>query len=66
MIDSLLAKGFLPDYVIRKGIRALNRRRLKEISADNIELGQAKAMALVEQLRQSKIAILTEKANEQH
>jgi cyclopropane-fatty-acyl-phospholipid synthase len=66
MLDSLLAKGFLPDSVIRLGIRALNRRRLKEISADNIELAQAKAMALVEQLRQSKIAVLTEKANEQH
>lgn len=66
MIDSLLAKGILPDFVLRWGIRALNRRRLKEISADNIELAQAKAMVLVETLRQSKIAILTEKANEQH
>lgn len=66
MIDWLLARGFLPDFVIRRGIRALNRRRLKEISADNIELGQAKAMQLVQSLRQSAIAVLTEKANEQH
>lgn len=66
MIDSLLAKGLLPDFIIRRGIRMLNRRRLKEISAHNIELGQAKAMALVETLRKSEIAILTEKANEQH
>lgn len=66
MLDALLAKGFLPDFVIRRGIRALNRRRLKEIGADSIEIGQAKTMALVEGLRQSKIAILTEKANEQH
>lgn len=66
MIDTLLARGILPDFAIRWGIRSLNRRRLKEISAGNIELGQAKAMALVEQLRASEIAVLTEKANEQH
>jgi cyclopropane-fatty-acyl-phospholipid synthase len=66
MIDALLAKGFLPDFIIRRGIRALNRRRLKEISADNIELAQAKTMALVENLRRSEIAVLTEKANQQH
>ncbi len=66
MIDTLLARGFLPDFVIRRGIRALNRRRLSEISAGNIELAQAKTMALVENLRRSEIAVLTEKANEQH
>ena len=66
MIDSLLARGILPDFVIRRGIRHLNRRRLKEISAEHIELAQAKAMQLVEQLRNSEIAVLTEKANEQH
>ncbi|MBN8220327.1 MAG: class I SAM-dependent methyltransferase [Spirochaetes bacterium] len=66
MIDSLLARGVLPDFVIRRGIRHLNRRRLKEISAEHIELAQAKAMQLVEQLRNSEIAVLTEKANEQH
>lgn len=66
MIDSLLAKGLLPDFVIRRGIRLLNRRRLREISAQNIELGQAKAMQLIGELRNSEIAVLTEKANEQH
>lgn len=66
MIDALLARGIVPDFVIRRGIRALNRRRLKEISAGNIELAQAKTMALVASLRRSEIAVLTEKANEQH
>lgn len=66
MIDSLLARGILPDFVIRRGIRHLNRRRLKEISAGHIELAQAKAMQLVELLRGSEIAVLTDKANEQH
>jgi len=66
MIDTLLAKGIIPDFIIRRGIRALNRRRLKEISAGHIELAQAKTMALVESLRRSEIAVLTEKANEQH
>lgn len=66
MIDALLARGIVPDFIIRRGIRALNRRRLKEISAGHIELAQAKTMALVESLRRSEIAVLTEKANEQH
>lgn len=66
MIDDLLARGFVPDFAIRWGIRFLNRRRLEEISSGNIELGQARAMALVDQLRTSEIAVLTEKANEQH
>lgn len=66
MLDWLLSRGFLPDFIIRRGIRALNRRRLKEISADNIELGQARAMQLVQNLRQSAIAVMTDKANEQH
>lgn len=65
-MDSILARGLLPDFVVRHGIRALNRKRLKEISADNIELGQAKTMALVEALRHSEVAVLTEKANSQH
>lgn len=66
MLDALLARGFLPDFVIRRGIRHLNHRRLKEISAGNIELAQAKTMQLIENLRSSQIAVLTEKANEQH
>jgi cyclopropane-fatty-acyl-phospholipid synthase len=66
MMDAVLARGWLPDFLIRRGIRMLNRRRLGEISAGNIELGQAKAMALVARLRESEIAVLTDKANEQH
>lgn len=66
MLDWLLSRGFMPDFLIRRGIRALNRKRLKEISADNIELAQAKTMQLVSLLRKSEIAVLTEKANEQH
>ncbi|MFO1527053.1 MAG: cyclopropane-fatty-acyl-phospholipid synthase family protein [Turneriella sp.] len=66
MLDSLLAKGVLPDFVIRRGIRMLNRRRLKEIGADTIELAQAKTMQIVQKLRDSAIAVMTDKANEQH
>jgi cyclopropane-fatty-acyl-phospholipid synthase len=66
MLDSILARGYVPDFIIRRGIRRLNRQRLKEIGRDNIELGQARAAQLVEVLRNSDIAVLTDKANEQH
>jgi len=66
MIDWLLSKGLLPDFVIRLGIRRLNRVRLRELGANHAELAQAKAMQVVNRLRQSAIAEETEKANEQH
>jgi len=66
MLDALLARGLLPDFALRRGIRFLNRRRLKEAGAGHAELAQAKTMALVHELRRSQIAVLTDKANEQH
>ncbi|HRP68053.1 MAG TPA: cyclopropane-fatty-acyl-phospholipid synthase family protein [Turneriella sp.] len=65
-IDSIVSRGILPDAILRLAIRKLNRRRLKEISFDDIELAQAKTQEVVQILRSSEIAVLTEKANEQH
>lgn len=65
-LDALLARDLLPDAVLRFGIRRLLRQRLREEDRGSAE-AQARALqALVEELRQSPIAIQTAAANEQH
>jgi cyclopropane-fatty-acyl-phospholipid synthase len=64
MIDSLLAKGIIPDLLIRKGIRSLLAQRLKdEYAGDNFD---DKRKKLVAELKGSVLAIETDKANDQH
>ena len=65
-IDSLIAKGLLPDWLIRIGIRRLLRARLQEESRGSAEQRLAAHLAFVEDLKRSPIAINTEAANEQH
>ena len=58
--------GRVPDWLIRAGIRRLLRHRLENEGARN-PLGQSqRAQQLIEELRQSAIAIETDAANEQH
>lgn len=59
-------RGLLPDSLIRYGIRQLLRKRLREISVENLEQESVQNQRLIEQLRQSAIATETDKANEQH
>ena len=63
---SLVERGLLPDSVIRVGIRRLLEQRLIEESKGDVELQQTHLMKLVEQLRNSPVAIETAAANEQH
>ena len=63
---SLVERGLLPDSVIRLGIRRLLEQRLLEEDKGNVEAQQAHLMQLVQQLRQSPLAIETAAANEQH
>jgi cyclopropane-fatty-acyl-phospholipid synthase len=65
IIDSVEA-GLLPDAVIRAGIRALNRRRLREEHRGGIEALREHQREFIAMLRKSPIAVLTEAANEQH
>ena len=62
----LLEKDLLPDALIRLGIRRLLAERLREEDKGGPEAQQAHLMQLVEQLRQSPIAIHTDAANAQH
>jgi cyclopropane-fatty-acyl-phospholipid synthase len=62
----LLESNQLPDPLIRAGIRRLLAARLREEDKGDPETQQAHFMRLVEQLRQSPVAIETQAANEQH
>ena len=58
-------KGFLPDSLIRLGIRKLCKERINSFDK-NCEKHQKKQNKWIELLKNSPIAILPEKANEQH
>ncbi len=60
MIDSLLEKNLLPDWLLRRGIRRLLAQRLRDESAHyNRE-------AYVADLKRRPLAEQTAAANEQH
>jgi cyclopropane-fatty-acyl-phospholipid synthase len=59
-------QGFIPDAAIRAGIRRLLKERLGDIHADNTEAAACLAEAFVTDARTAPIALLPEKANEQH
>jgi cyclopropane-fatty-acyl-phospholipid synthase len=65
-IDNLLARGLLPDWLIRRGIRRLLRQRLRTEGRGSPEERARAQQAFIEQLKASPIAIDTEAANEQH
>ncbi|MBT3811567.1 MAG: class I SAM-dependent methyltransferase [Gammaproteobacteria bacterium] len=56
----------LPDYLIRLGIRHLLKVRLRDEYADDVELQSQRYDQLLDELRQSPIAIETDAANQQH
>lgn len=64
--DSLLEKNKIPDFLIRIGIRKLLKQRLQQEKKSTVELQQAHLMKLIEELKNSPIAINTAEANEQH
>jgi cyclopropane-fatty-acyl-phospholipid synthase len=59
-------QGLVPDVVIRAGIRRLLRQRLAEIEAGDCEAGAAAAETFVEHMRGAPLALVPDKANEQH
>jgi cyclopropane-fatty-acyl-phospholipid synthase len=66
MIDFLLTRDVLPDWLIRIGIRRLLAQRLREENKGSAEAERAHLLALVEELKRSPIAIETRAANTQH
>jgi cyclopropane-fatty-acyl-phospholipid synthase len=65
-LDSLLEKNKIPDFLIRIGIRRLLKQRLKDEKKENPEAQKQHLLKLVEELKNSPIAIETKAANEQH
>ncbi|WP_295649996.1 cyclopropane-fatty-acyl-phospholipid synthase family protein [uncultured Mucilaginibacter sp.] len=64
--DKLLEQNKIPDFLIRKGIRQLLKKRLEEEDMGNTEAQQAHLMKLIDFLKSSPIAVNTADANQQH
>jgi cyclopropane-fatty-acyl-phospholipid synthase len=65
-LDRMLGRGLIPDFLIRIGIRNLNRTRLREEWKGSADAQQAHFQAFREELERSPIAVKTDAANEQH
>lgn len=66
MLDTLLAKNVLPDFVIRAGIRRLLAQRLREETAPTPAEQAARLERFAAELRGMPIAINTAESKEQH
>ncbi len=66
MLDHLLQQGLLPDQLIRFGINGLLKKRLSDERKGSFNDLEKKRHSLIEELKQSPIAIETDKANDQH
>ena len=63
---SFLEKGLIPDFLIRIGIRRLLRERLREEKKEHTDAQKKHLLNLIEELKNSPIAIETGSANKQH
>ena len=62
----LAEKGIIPDYFIRQGIVRNCENRLHNENVSNTEKVSSKKQIWIEQMKESPIALVPEKANEQH
>jgi cyclopropane-fatty-acyl-phospholipid synthase len=66
LTDNLVARGLVPDAVLRSGIRSLLKKRLKQECSDDAEQDLQRRMAHIESCSTGPIAVATRDANEQH
>ena len=59
-------RGFIPDFIIRAGIRNLCRKRLQQCRTDDCEANAELVEKYMRSVDDSPLAVLTDKANEQH
>jgi len=59
-------QGYVPDRVIRAGIRRLLKQRLDEIDAGDVEAAARRIEHFVAEMDASPVALVPELANEQH
>ena len=62
----LAEKGIIPDYFIRQGIVRNCENRLNNENVSNTEKVSTKKQSWIQQMKESPIALVPEKANEQH
>ena len=62
----LAEKGIIPDYFIRQGIVRNCENRLNNENVSNTEKVSLKKQSWIQQMKDSPIALVPEKANEQH
>jgi cyclopropane-fatty-acyl-phospholipid synthase len=65
-IDAMIARGLVPDWLIRIGIRRLLGERLREEMQGGADQRFRRHLEFVDGLKKSPIAINTDAANEQH
>lgn len=66
MIDNMIEKGIVPDFLIRKGINSLLKKRLEDEYGFKLEDTEKKRLEIISELKNSPVAIETDKANDQH
>ena len=69
MISSLIhlaEKGILPDFLIRIGIKKLSKVRLDLAKNSSPGIIEKRHQNWVDKMKESPIALVPEKANEQH
>jgi len=66
IIISAIYRGWIPDFILRFCIRLLLLKRLSDERSNNIEKAQEKLSKFISDIKLAPIAVLTEKANEQH
>lgn len=64
--EYFLEKNLIPDFLIRRKIRELLRLRLREENKGSDEANKKHLLSLIDELKNSPIAIETKSANEQH
>jgi len=62
----LCESQFIPDFIIRFGIRLLLKKRLVSLVSHDIEYNNNKKMDFINEMNNSPIALVPELANEQH
>lgn len=66
LVIDLIEKGWVPDWLIRRAIRHLCTKRLDSLDAGSEEANELSLRSFVESAKQSPVALVPEKANEQH
>jgi cyclopropane-fatty-acyl-phospholipid synthase len=62
----LAEKGYVPEWILRKGIKHLLAQRIQELNEKYGKDPEAALAEWIDHMRKSPVALVPEKANEQH